>query len=983
MATYRLLSILWKQNSPYGGYNANDVVDVFFDDTTAGYKVYKNGLQITSGNSIPPIFVYNNQNMLYYKNEDLNQTLICVNGAKLKYTRIGEFPYLSKELLSDHPTCNVTLVCDTVFNDLPTITNASSSTATDGSITVTASSKNFPSLPIQYKLNSDFVYGYGQTSGTFDNLKAGNYTIYARLSNNCRASIIAKVGVSESYGVLYRLQYVTPLGDTHKTEILQRGFSGSVINVEGGADPTIYNLRGESQKDKFTTIIPGEIETTFISTTDGYFQSLYTNDPEKYRLKHSINGSAVWTGKLLTNQYEENYTNPPYEVKIVATDSLPQLNEILFLDDFGNRLSGKVSQIKLIAYILNKLKLDLKIRSACNIYAESMNSTVADDPLAQAYVDLSRYYLIQDNPTCWDVLTWILDPYNAQIIQWDNCWNIIRVEERVNNFKYREYTSAGVYSTNGTITSLKDLKNASYSNRMVWAERNQKLRIMPGFGSIRLLYDLGNRKNFLENGDFSLTDRLNYDLAIGDDSIQQVPNLNGFEIINESETAIYIGYEKIENRNIGIALTSITPNSENYIKTNSFNLKMGNIDKLRFKVRFKIQRYLGSTNQNYSFYYIRTKMIIQYGSLYLADDGLWYSAPKEVIVYVEKANEWIEFELISSAPIDPITGLPSTDYVTGENFQIKLFLPNANDSEYYSGSTTTSNIETLKTKLTASLFEDSKTSFYDVSGTYTITGMVGKYIYYYELKNDNTNNTSLPNIIRPNDFNASTNPKVWVLTNIQKYDENIFTTIIIDNFIVEVLANGQPYPDTDALEQSMENENDLPIQKQIYHGSLKNFGKTLVSYGINTGFGINIFGNDQQFVQTSDYSWGGKIDYIANSSDLAYTGYLRNSSGVGFDKWKRTGIDESKTLEGIFMDSYTSQYNQPWRMINGSMYSDDTFFSPINALKETIDNNRIYMPVSLSINFYKNMYDCEFLELLNYTTNTGSAFTSGFSSGFN
>lgn len=980
MAEYKLLTVLFKQNNPYGGYVTGDSVQVFYSDTTLGFKVYKNGVISTSGNNIPAVFVYNGKDNNYYKSEDLEQVSICVTTSKLKYQRQGAFPYLTSELLANHPTCNIPVVCDLQFTNLPVVTNASSATSNDGSVTISATSSNGS---IQYALNRDFAYGFGQTSTTFNNLGPGTYTVYARDSVNCRATITFNVGVALSYGTIFRCEFVTPQGDTHKTEIKQKGYSGAITDVEGGIPPTIYRLRGEGERDKFVTLLAGEMECSLIAETEGTFQTIYTNDPEKFRMVHSINNSPVWTGKVLTNQYEESYVNTPYPVTIVASDSLPLLNDIPFLDDYGNRLSGDIKQIVLIAFILKKLNLGLSIRSGLNIYAESMNKNAADDPLDQAYVDVSRYYQLQNNPTCGDVLNWLLEPYNAQIIQWNNYWNIIRIEERINNFDYRQYDANGTYVSNSTYAPVKELKNSSYSNRMVWANQNQRLRIMPGYGSIRLLYDLGNRKNIYKNGDFKLTSRLNWDAYIGDESVQLVPDLNGFQIINDPVYPVLVSYENLEENNIAVSFTATGPGGS-YLLSDVVNLKMGTVDKLRINIRFKLSRNrLDDPNILFDFRYIRVRFMIRYGDYYLNDQGAWLTSEQIIIAYVDrdKANEYIDYEIICNAPLDNVTLTPSVDYLNGKSFEIKIYFPNANEATY-NESTTAASIAKLKDKLTTSLPEGFRTELYDVTGTYTPGGFIGNYIFYYELKEDN-NDESFPDIIRPDDYNSTTNPVQWILQGIQKYDNSIKTTITIDKIVAEILGQGRPLPDFETLEQDMENENPVPIQKQIVHGSLGTIGKTLTSYGINIGFGIDVTGQNNSVIQFYDNVWLNKVDYIANAADLAYNGYLRNNSGVGYDKWARTAFAESKTLQQIFMDVYSSQYNQPWRMLSGDMYSEDTFFSPIDTLKETIDNNRLYIPTSLTIDFYANVYNCEFLELFDLDDNAAVGFSEGFTTGFN
>lgn len=980
MAEYKLLTIIWKQNSPYGGYVANDVVETYWDDVTSTFKVYKNGSAVTSGNNIPAAFVYNSKDMNYYKTESLDQLIICAGQNRLKYIRQAGFPYLEPFFLYDHPSCYIPVVCDLQFTTLPVITNASLSTATDGQIVVSASTSNGA---IQYALNNDFVYGYGQTSGTFTGLKAGSYLVYARDSVNCRAVISTRVDISASYGTKWRLEYIDRLNKTHKTEIREKNYSGAVTNVEGGVPATVYRLRGEGEREKFLPVLPGEIETQFISTTEGEFQSIYTNDPDKYRLVHTIDGSVVWTGKVLTNQYEESYVNPPYPISIIATDGLPELNDILFLDDFGNRLYGDFKQINVIAFILRKLKLGLSIRSACNIYATTMNKTASDDPLDQAYVDVSRYYLIKENPTCGEVLKWILEAYNAQIIQWNNVWNIIRVEERYTDFDYRQYDSNGTYVSNSTYTALKELKNSSYNNRMVWANQNQQLRIMPGYGSIRLLYDLGNRKNVFKNGDFRLKPKYAYDLAIDDSNVQLVPDLNGFEIISNGDAGIYVGYEDLKESNVAVVITSKNASGDDYLLSETINLKVGTTDKIRFALRFKIFRSkFDNPSELFSFRYIKVKAQIRYGSYYLNSTGNWSSLITNIVYYIDKdkQNEFVDYEIIASNPIDPVTLLP-VNYSAGQNIYIKIFFPNGNDAEYKLP-TTADSVTALKGKDTIELPVGTRTEIYDVSESYNPPGYVGKYIMYYELEED-TNTESLADIIRPQDYNGTTNPVQWILKGIQRYDTSINTSISIDRIQIEILSEGLALPDVQTLEQSLENENPTPVQKEIYHGSLANNGKTFFTSGINLGFGFDVTSQSPTLIQTTTNVWLTQIQFVANSADVSYTGYLRNSSGVGYDLWERSYFGEAKTLQDIYMENYAMQYNSPWRMLSGDMYSDDTYFTPLNTLKETMDNNRLYIPVSMEIDFYQNLYSCEFLELSNITTDAAVEFTTAFSTAFN
>jgi hypothetical protein len=126
--------------------------------------------------------------------------------------------------------------------------------------------------------------------------------------------------------------------------------------------------------------------------------------------------------------------------------------------------------------------------------------------------------------------------------------------------------------------------------------------------------------------------------------------------------------------------------------------------------------------------------------------------------------------------------------------------------------------------------------------------------------------------------------------------------------------------------------------------------------------------------------------YVNVSAAVNNYGYIRDSNGDGFTTWSRDAVDESKSLEKIFLDMYASQYKSPWQKISGSLYSKNILLSPIDVIKDfTANSNKKYYPVALEIDYYQNMYSGEFLELKDVSVDAdlSAGFTVGFSKGFN
>ena len=949
-----LLNILWLDDSPYGTFVDGDSIDVYYDTSTNLMVVKNNTVTITSGDEIPTFFTYNSQSSFAFKSERIIQGQVCDDTDLLIFKRKASFPYIGYTLYLDHPSCDlVHTVCDVQFNLFPTVTDASSLTSNDGSITVSATSSNGS---VKYRINADFEYNdsNGQTSGTFSNLSRGTYLVFARDSRNCLKVISVSVGVSKDYQTLYQLEYYSDQSGYHqKTEILQDGYAGEIIEVKGAKSPTIYRLRREGEKDSFYPVLASEVEFTMISETNYFFEELFTNDPEKFRIRHSIDtGSGydvVWYGKMLPNQYEESYTSTPYPVSVIASDGLPELHDIPFLDSDGNKLFGKQKQIKVIAWILGKLGLGLSIRTATNIYAVGMNITDADDPLDQAYVDVSRYYLIDTKPSCYDVLIYTLDIYGAQIIQWGNYWNILRREERVNDFDYRVFDSIGDYVSNSTYSPLKEMKLGNTTNRLVWADRNQSLRINPGFGSINLMYNLGLKDNLIENGEFQTRQYTLYNQPVlsGSSTVEgAVPDITGFEIINNG-TVITRTSESIDEENVALGIT--VSEAGGYIVSDTIEVPMRNSDQLKFELKYKIE------TPAFGVRYVKLRMQVKYGAYYLQTDGTWSATEAAVSIFVkpEDLGKYITQQITAYAP--------TSEFASGEEFYIVIHCAYAYYAEF-------SSTTPLIAVLTANLPTGYRTELLD-SGN----------VYYYELQDSDNTNDGI-HIIRPADYSGS-NERQWIRVG-GVFVGSSDTTTFIDSIKVNFLSRGKRMPEVAAYRQGMENNNNLVLNKIIYHGSLLlNWIELLnpkakiqpVSRWLDSVFNVDTY-------IPANFQNGGLADYQATAASNIYSAYLRDSNGDGYTTWSRSALSERKSIEQIYIDMYCAQYNSPWRHLSGSFIAD-ILFSPIDTMVETMDNDRKYVPVSMEIDFRFDMYSAEFPELKDATE--AVAFTTGFTTGFN
>jgi len=124
------------------------------------------------------------------------------------------------------------------------------------------------------------------------------------------------------------------------------------------------------------------------------------------------------------------------------------------------------------------------------------------------------------------------------------------------------------------------------------------------------------------------------------------------------------------------------------------------------------------------------------------------------------------------------------------------------------------------------------------------------------------------------------------------------------------------------------------------------------------------------------------------SADLIYTGWLRDSSGVGYELWTREGIAEESKLHAIFLSQYSAEYSRSWRLIRGAAVSRTLYFGLLNVINDVNDSDRKYIPISLSLDDFNNSVSGEFLELSISVDAAGSdgsgssPYSSAFSTAF-
>jgi len=938
--------------------SVGDVLEVFVDDaavvvpsnnTIIGITVTLNGVNLPLGN-----YYILGDSRSDIARRSFNNDLFCSGTSLVVFeAHLNRWPFARYNSLENHFTCAITPnTCDLIIVGTAVVIDSSGETNSDGSIAVVATSSN----AIEYSL-TDFTYGSGQISNTFTGLLPGDYRVFLRDSANCSADILVTVGYSSGYAAIYTTEYNDFAGFSSKLEITKRGFVGVNTEVKGGGDTFSLELRGEGVTDKFFPFLFSEGNLLITAEIQDYFTDLYTNDRNLFRLNYYKDmGSGYnlkWTGKVLPFRYSAPYLAAPYHVSITATDSLSELNDFALSQKDGQNFFGTVKAIKLIAYCLGLLKLDLPIRVACNIYANTMVSAASDDPLDQAYIDYEAFYIADDDASAYLALDSILMAFRARITQWDGRWNIVRVEEMVDSYDYRDYDSLGDYVSNGTFDPVIDVDYPT-ANGFMFAEGSQAIETRPGYGFVRVNYSLGLKPNIIVNGDFRLIS--NY--VANTDSYEFEINKYGFTLVSAGYP-VTEGFERIESGNVAYSISAgeeITTNSSGgnaYLQSDKYEIKMGTNNQLKIIVVYKIAKYDLSGDVREIFLqrypYVKLRIRVKYGSLYLQANGGWSTVDNTIDVLSTVYNEFVSYELLVN---QPTSGTP-TD---GMDFDIRVY-------HAYPFFTKFQTLASLRAFDTVDGTDDTIPTGYrtELRDDFINPSL----IYYYELE-ENTNVAIGYDLVRPDDYHATTNPRQWVRKEYGSvgsfYSDKTFY-FSIDKIVVQFLTNQKESIDAVVRVANSELFNNDILEQDVILGSYSNL---IVTEEII---------NKRIRIRTLTTS-------TILSADLIYTGYLRDSSGVGYEFWVRDGISELDKLHGIFLKTTSFQYNKSWKFLRASITSRGGIFGLLNIVNDVNDSNKKYLPISLTIKDRMAIVDGEFLELMEIGGGSDGSGSSPFSSGF-
>jgi hypothetical protein len=924
MALNSLYKIVFK-NSSNSGFVAGDIVITYWDDVALSIVSYLNGSPLSSGVTLGLAKYRPHRQALVINYTVTNEPIggpvyqVCIGTSLFSFAFNAVFPYSRYTETVNSASCITNIVCDVLFSGAPVIVKPTTSSSTDGQITVVATSSNGS---VRYDLEDHLYAVMTNTTGVFTGLNSGTYIVYARDQYNCVRTISVLLEAYVVYGELYTLEYDDLNGDTAKVSILERDYLGSASEINGSEAPFNLSLRGENS-DLFTTILPGNCTIGILSETNFQFLNLFTQDDRKYKIifyKDTGDGFIErWRGFITP---ETNYS-----IEAEGTDQLSNLKDIPFLDSTGNTITGDLQLIKIISIALSYTDLNLSIRSCINIFEIDMDTDVSDDPLLQTYIDVETYIENREALSCYDVLYNILLSFGARLFQWEGYWYLVPVDAFTDDIPYREFDSAGDYITNGSFSPIFNIKQKTEVGRACWANRSQALEVRPAIGKANIDYDLKKVSFGITNGGFEALETELTRAGTGRDPFRLIPivtrydnwtlNLNG-NIANLPFTYGAFGNNSPYSGGIVSQGNNTTYSTDAYLQSTPNNITFSESDWIRVKFDFYpygVAR-IGLPK------FIKFKFSFKLENYYLQGDGSWSTDADlewiEVNVAEGDFNNWKTLEIKTTCP--EVSGEVNT------TFYFKLMHGGFDLPTWYF--TSSGDLQALPTV-------DLPTGYI----TWVLfPGVEGQIQRWYRLE-ASTDATSDPDALRPTDYNGATNKVVWKLIGGQEIDNDGTVAFVRnwDNVTVELLPQGVESPN----EIIVEEVNDLRIKERIEYPILN----------------------------------GDTPGEITNSQNT-YFNYYKFSDGTPTAYWFRSGVDESITILSLLAHRIVEQHSNPKFKLTGDL-DTDSFFGFLNSFYEQ-NVDKYFIPMGMTINDKMNLYNVELNEVA-VLTSSGASGVGEFS----
>lgn len=290
----------------------------------------------------------------------------------------------------------------------------------------------------------------------------------------------------------YYLEYYNLENDLFRVEIHQSGFTGTPTEIHGKAV-----LNYDERKDLFKPLIGSSLNITLEADTTATLSDLYSEKEQDFIVKLFRNGQQIFQGFLLPDGIWEDYVSDRWELTLDVTDGLSLLKNLKFVKDSGLYFDGLLNQYEAVKQCLHRIGYDLPINISLDVFYTGFSGT--DTILHRTVINTERFYNENEPTDCEEVLTSILESYNASIVQQDGEWWIFRAIDLTPTTVFKKYETATGYTETVNLSTALTIGSHIDGYTIHHTNANQKKSMEASVQAFRVNYKYGDVKSILKN----------------------------------------------------------------------------------------------------------------------------------------------------------------------------------------------------------------------------------------------------------------------------------------------------------------------------------------------------------------------------------------------------------------------------------------------------------------------------------------------------
>ncbi|MBA4851355.1 hypothetical protein [Emticicia sp. BO119] len=214
-----------------------------------------------------------------------------------------------------------------------------------------------------------------------------------------------------------------------KVELLEKDYSGDSIELllMGNGIRIGY----DREEDRFAPIISRYAEISLKAKNDFQLEDLQFDDERKYQVKIYKNTVLEFVGWLVPFYSSQEFEDiSAVVINVMAKDTIKQLSNVTFFNQYPERTSNKQSFKEVISLGLKQLGYLLYLEIYYNKYDAAMLKAAMDCPLSQQFFDI---HALQNKDGTWldfyTIIERLLAHHNLRLFQSKGKWIIVSVIE--------------------------------------------------------------------------------------------------------------------------------------------------------------------------------------------------------------------------------------------------------------------------------------------------------------------------------------------------------------------------------------------------------------------------------------------------------------------------------------------------------------------------------------------------------------------------